>query len=455
MPGFTYPSPRTWLEGDPVTAARLRGDMTNLAALYAGGARPMQLSVNLQSQDPGTSTVTLLYIGNIVPLNTWNVPVITTGGQPYYQIPLAGYYLLQGIVSFDTSGSPGQALYSMGFQSVIDGASPLNTEGGAVPAAGSTSAPAGSAGCDLIQFNTYANTADTAAMYGFTSNSSPGVVLIGFFSAEWVGLPTSGLTDYTGSYGTVVSSPQAAASFPSGPGTYITNSGGIAAGAVSMTVHDATGMVTGGTLGLDVIAGQPYQTVAEAVSITGISGTTISISATAYAHAQNAPVAVPVSAAFMNQQCRDIVNFLAYPPLLRAATTTTQALSSQTFPAGTQITSLSETIDTFSGFGSNEYTVPVAGVYFVYGQVYYAGSTSAFAASAGIQVSSGTINWGTQFRSDTSGGAQAMCATVRRHLRLTAGQTVKLYGTQNSGSSMNTVHTSGNYSRLIAVWRSV
>ena len=86
----------------------------------------------------------------------------------------------------------------------------------------------------------------------------------------------------------------------------------------------------------------------------------------------------------MNQQCRDIVNFLAYPPLLRAAVTTTQSIASSTFPAGTQITNLSASIDTFSGFASNEYTAPVAGVYFVYGQVFYAGSTSAFAASAGI-----------------------------------------------------------------------
>ena len=56
VPGFAAPSPRTWSEGDPITAARLRGDMTNLAALYAGGARPMLLSVNLQSQIPATDT---------------------------------------------------------------------------------------------------------------------------------------------------------------------------------------------------------------------------------------------------------------------------------------------------------------------------------------------------------------------------------------------------------------
>ena len=138
MPGFTYPSPRTWSQGDPITAARLRGDMTNLAALYAGGARPMLLSVNLQSQIPASSTATLLYIGNIVPLNTWNVPVITTGGQAYYQIPLAGYYLAQGIVSYDTSGSPGQARYSMGFATVVNGGAPADSYGGCVPASTST-----------------------------------------------------------------------------------------------------------------------------------------------------------------------------------------------------------------------------------------------------------------------------------------------------------------------------
>jgi hypothetical protein len=455
VPGFTYPAPRTWAAGDAVTTPRLRGDMTNLANLFAGGARPMLLSVNLQSQIPVAATATLLYIGNIVPLNTWNVPVITTGGQAYYQVPFAGYYLAQGIVSYDTSGSPGQNRYSMGFATVVNGGASADSYGGSVPASTSTSEPAGAGGCELYQFNTYANTADTLAMYAYTSNTSPGAVLIALLSLEWVGLPTSGLTSYTGPYGTVVSSPKAAAAFPPGQGTTITNSGGISVGATSLTVSNPAGMITGGALGLDYLNGLLYQPYAEKVTITSVSGSTIGISATSYAHLQGAPVAVPVSYEFLNQQCRDIVNFQSYPPLLRAAVTTTQSIPSSTFPNGTQITNLSASIDTFSGFGSNVYTVPVAGVYFVYGQVFYTGSTSAFAASAGLSVSGGTINWGTQFRSDTTSGVQSMCATVRRHLRLTAGQTVALYGTQNSGSAMTTIDTAGSYSRLICVWRSV
>jgi hypothetical protein len=281
-------------------------------------------------------------------------------------------------------------------------------------------------------------------------------VAIASFLVEYVALPTPGatLTNYTGPYGTVVPSPQAPAAWPPGPGTTITNSGGIAAGAASVTVSSAAGMVAGGTLGLDFTAGQYYQAYAESVQITSVSGTTIGITATSYAHSQGAPVAVPVSAAFMNQQVRDEINFLSYPPLLRAQTTTTQSLPTQTFPSGNQIVNLSANIDTFSGFASNEYTVPLAGCYLVYGQVYFGGSTSAFAASAGIKVNSGTVQWGTTFYSDTTSGVETFCATVRRLLRFNAQDTIQLFGTQSVGSAMNTVSSADRYSRLIVVWRS-
>jgi hypothetical protein len=345
----------------------------------------------------------------------------------------------------------------MGFAAVSNGAASASHDGGAGPATTdfSNTVATGTAGAELILFNTYAATSDTIALYGFTSYSGASSTISATASliAEWVALPPSG-TGYTGPYGTVVSSPQAAAAFPPGPGTTITNSGGIAAGATSMTVASTTGMITGGTLGLDFTAGQYYQQYAETVVITGISGSTVDFAATSYAHAQGAPVAVPISYAFMNQQCRDIVNFLSYPPLLRAACTATQSIPSQTFPAGTQVTNLSATIDTFSGFASSEYTVPVSGTYLVYGQVYMAGSTAAYACSAGISVSGGTINWGTIFYSDTTSGAQSFSPVVRRLLRLTAGQTVALYAYQSSGSSMSTAATGADNSRLICVWRS-
>jgi hypothetical protein len=111
-------------------------------------------------------------------------------------------------------------------------------------------------------------------------------------------------------------------------------------------------------------------------------------------------------------------------------------------------------VDNFGGFASNTYTIPVSGVYLVYGQVYYAGSSTGFVAGAGIKVGSGTTQWGTVW-AFSGGTAQALAATVRRNLRLTAGQTIKLIAYQAVGSAMNTeVAAPGGTSKLVVVFRS-
>jgi hypothetical protein len=457
---MTYPSPRTWSAGDIISVPRLRGDMANLAGLFVTG-RPLLVGYcGIQSMTSGTQALMQFTEATA----NWGISVVgsPTANNPYYSVPFAGWYLAQGNVTVKApSTTPGLYKYAMGFRAVINGAAPAFFDGGAVPSTGNTATAAeiGPTGADLYQLNP--NTADSIAWYGYQDSGSTQTGF-GVMLAEWICLPTSGLTSYTGPYGTKVTAPAAAAAFPSGPGTYVTNSGGIAAGATSVTVKDATGMITGGTLGLDYINGQLNLPTAEAATITSVAGTTIGITATSYPHLQNAPVAVPVSAAFLNQQSRDLINFLAYPPILRAISGSTQSIGSTGFPPTVggnptnQITTLgATTVDNFSGFsGSGTYTIPVSGMYFVYGQIYYAGTTSACAYGAGISVSGGTIQWGTSARSDTTGGAQSFCMTVRRQLRLTAGQTITLWAYQGSGSNMNTVSSSSDYSRLICVWRS-
>jgi hypothetical protein len=451
VPGFVAPSPRTWSPGDIITTPRLRGDMTNLGLLYAGGCRPMIIaSSGLAGVATGASAhdITLA----LAALNSWNATIIGFGTAGIYPVPLPGWWLCQGVVNQSGIVSGGtQAKFSMGFNVIVNG-SGVTTDGASVPASSGYGLTGGS-GCELFQFNTFAETTDALSVYAYT-NLSGGTTSGGFLMGEWVGLPDSGatLTGYTGPYGTVVTSPAAAASFPPGPGTTLASS--VAAGATSVTVASATGIVAGGTLGLDFLSGQYYQPYAEAVTVTSVAGTTVGISPAAYAHSSGAPVAIPVSAAFLNQQCRDVVNFLSYPPMLRAQVSTTQSLGSSAFPAGTQITNLSASQDNFGGFASNAYTAPVAGTYLVYGQVYLAGSTSAYEMAAGIQQNSGTIQWGTRFQSSTSSGAQSFCATVRRLLRLAAGDTITLYGTQNSGSAMSTEASGSTYCKLICLWRS-
>jgi hypothetical protein len=457
---MTYPSPRSWSPGDLISVPRLRGDMTNLAALFTTG-RPLFLGTDFTSDTIAATTITPLQL-SVQYVNSWGVVLTPASGAPPIQttvpIPFAGWYLCEGNVSQQpTGGTPANARFLMGFKSVQNGAAAVEFDGGGVPYGGSPTDGVGGAGADLYQFNP--STGDTIQLYGFTSNTGGSQVFIANLMLQWVALPTSGLTDYTGPYGTVVHTPAAAANFPSGPGTTVT--GAVAVGATSVTVADATGMIAGGALGLDYVNSLLNQPYAEAVTITSVAGTTIGITATSYAHAQGAPVAVPVSANFLNQQCRDIINFLSYPPICRLITTSTQSIPSTSFPptvSGNPTCQIDTfgvaTVDNFGAASSGkQYTIPVAGLYYVYGQVYYAGSTSAFAASAGISVNGGTIQWGTLFRSATAGGAVVMCATVRRHLRFSQGDVVTLWGYQGSGSAMNTVVAGSGSSRMILIWR--
>lgn len=427
--------------------------MGNLAGLFLQG-RPMLLSnhvpASLQQVASGAKTLVNLSGAN---LNNWGVQIMASPIQPYYAVPLAGWYLCEGNVVFAPSSSvsnPSLYIYLTGFEAVQNGTS-IQSETGRVTSCTNYARYTGSAGAELFQVSP--STSDTLAMWGYQNTPYDAGIAELQFKVEWVGLPTSGLTDYDGPYGTVVSSPVAAASFPSGPGT--TLDGAVSAGATSITVYDATGMVTGGTLGLDWMNGEPCQDYAETVTITSVSSTTIGVTETSYAHATGAPVAVPVSAAFLNQQCRDAINFLAYPPLCRAEQTTVQSISSGTT---TLINSMSAStdgcVDNFSGFGSDVYTAPVAGVYFCYGQVMLAGSESAFAYSATLEVNASTVYYGCSSYADTTSAVQVVTSTVRQLLRLDAGDTVGLYVYQNEGSAMDTyVSLPGLSSRLIVVFR--
>lgn len=218
-----------------------------------------------------------------------------------------------------------------------------------------------------------------------------------------------------------------------------------------MTVIANTGMVAGGSLGLDYYEGQAVSPMAETVTISSVTGLTIGISATSYPHGgTNSPgyVAVPVSAAFMNQQVRDVVNYLAYPPMLRVHGST-QSLTTQTFPASTQINLTTVTLDNFSGWNgtSHEYVFPQSGVYYVYGQVPFQAAINNY--SAGISINGGTVQWGDSIRTQTS---LINCATVRKTVRVTAGQTLTLQACVDN-NNVTLESASNSYATLLALWR--
>ena len=419
------------------------------------GGRPMLVATNVANPAIPQGTITLIGFSQTT-LNNWNLNLINASfSLTGYTIPFAGWYLLTGsaLISCNFSGQQGK--FAFGF-TVTQNTSPINTDGGAVPGSAQLGVT-GANGAELAQLNS--GSADSVAFYAFQNAIGNPNLSTCAMNAEWVALPSGNVFLPAG---TVVASPAAAAAFPSGPGTYLTNS--ITAGAGTITVADTTGMITGGTLGLDWHMGQPEQPAAEAVTITGVpGGGTVTVSATSYPHAQNAKVAVPVSYKFMNQQVRDAINFLSYPPILRASAGTVQAIASSGVGTPVQITSLSVSgtafagdiahVDNFSGFASSSYVAPVSGLYFVYGQAYLAGSTTAFAAGCGVAVNSGTITWGTQFLAQTTSSPQSVCPNVTTELRLTAGSTVSLWAYQGSGASMNTIATANVRSKLIAVWR--
>lgn len=157
------------------------------------------------------------------------------------------------------------------------------------------------------------------------------------------------------------------------------------------------------------------------------------------------------SAAYLNPAIRDTIRFLAYPPVFRAFYAAgTNTLPSQTFPAGTKIVLDTVTVDNYSGWSpaNNLWTAPVAGVYCCIAQVFITQQTGPGSLAAGFSVNGGTTTWGKSGRSPTNVSGFAV-STVKR-LRLNAGDTVALMGSQSNGTAL----AINNGTRLVCCWES-
>lgn len=435
------PAPGTWNAKDLISTARLTADLANAALLLAN--RPLFYGAqSTTGQSIANGTITPLQLDTEF-VDSWQGHLIPNAP---WRVPLAGVYLADGDVECNALAANTQTL-TAGIQSIVNGSN-TNNDGGKICGNGVNNP--GATCADLIQLDPA--TTDGVALYGeCIGGTQPVAIMRGGakLKVEWVGLPVTGA-----SAGTVVSAPQPAAMWPKGSGSTITNAGGIAAAATSVTVSDPTGVVIGGTLGLDWLNGSPTASTAEAVTVTGVAGSVIGITATLYPHAQAAPVAVPVSAAFLNQQARDAIRFLSYPPMACLDTNgSSPTLGNLAFPAGSAITFTRANIDNFGAWnGTSGWVAPVAGLYYVFGQVYLQ-ATASYTMGAGLRINSGTTQWGST-PANQSTTARTMCATVRRHLRLNAGDTIQLLGTQNSGAPIALQNVAGQVSKLIVVFRS-
>jgi hypothetical protein len=435
MPPYpVLPNPRNWSPGDMLLTPLLRADPGNALALLANP--PLVIAgQTITTQLIPNATVTTLALDTEL-TDTWQSHAI-----PARQVypPLAGWYLAEGFVFLnDTSAS---STVTAGIQA-WQGGTAYSSDGGKAVSNGTNFPIANVA--DLVQVNPA--TDDSIALYCWQDSGLSRAVASAWLKTEWA----------ASSSGSPVTSPAPAAGWTSG-GTVLLDA--VTAGATTVLVEDPSGIVLNGTIELDTGAA-----AAENVTVTSfVSGQTVPVSACAYPHPAQAAVAVPVSAAWMNQQVRDKINLLSCRPVARLSSQgTSQSLPSQAWPAGTAVqwsnpaASGHRDVDNYLGWDdtsvTSQYSFPLAGTWLLYGQVYLADASAPVTVSAGIAISGGTIWWGDRTQSAGS-TSESICATVRRVVRVTAGQYAEIYGSQGSGGSLAVKGTAASHSRFVAVWR--
>jgi hypothetical protein len=166
----------------------------------------------------------------------------------------------------------------------------------------------------------------------------------------------------------------------------------------------------------------------------------------------------------MNTNVTDAIAFLTFPPVMEATYTTGTATcpSVNSLPTvGTTVPLNDATADTWSAFSTpaHTWTAPVAGVYYCYGQAAFTGNSTSSDMAAGLTVTSANYNGGTQVT--LWQGVTAMnpgssnVATVKRRLRLNAGDTVLLAAAQHDTAGDAATLQAGTFaSRLTIIWRS-
>ena len=157
-----------------------------------------------------------------------------------------------------------------------------------------------------------------------------------------------------------------------------------------------------------------------------------------------------VTAAMMNANVRDAVNFLAQPPLFVGYQANAQSLPAT---AWTAISLDSSLADTYSGHSNavnnSRYTAAVTGYYFVFGMVAYA-SNSTGARFAAIYANGAPTTYGPASSQGAVSGYQTLSYALAL-VPLAAGGYVDLRAYTNAAVSTQ-VGTTGQASMMAAWW---
>jgi hypothetical protein len=207
---------------------------------------------------------------------------------------------------------------------------------------------------------------------------------------------------------------------------------------------------TGGTVNL-VNAGNrhPFLNLSWAATTTGTAGLAPPSPRTWAANDLCASTGSGGTTGNFNTEIRNAVRFLSFVPFCRVVqgsaqsgiATGTDTLMTGFTPAAGQ--------DNYSAYSSGTtWTAPVAGTYLIGAQVGWSNSSN---ASYYTQIKAVVSSVTTTYVMGSGQGQANTAFTGLMHLRMTAGDTIQLFGRQNSGGNLSTVAAD---TRMFILWRS-
>lgn len=156
-----------------------------------------------------------------------------------------------------------------------------------------------------------------------------------------------------------------------------------------------------------------------------------------------------LTAALMNKNVRDAVNFLENPPIFRGYQGTAQSVPNATF---TDITFDSETVDSYGGHSTTtnnqRYTAQVAGWYLVTGAIEWAGN------GTGRRLTTVAVNGSEveEIEVATTATPVHLAVLVSDLVFLNVGDYVTLRGYQSSGAALSTFSSGSSTSYMDVLW---